>query len=374
MNAPRLLVSGYYGFGNAGDEALLAGLAAGVRRLRPGAELTVLSANPEATEAEHGVRAAPRTLAGLRSELRRADLFISGGGGLLQDATSWRSPLYYLAVIRLARRAGLPTACVGQGIGPLRRRWVRSLVRRELERVEALAVRDHASAELLRALGVGRPVEITADLAFALEPPSEEEIARAWARAALPRGGDPVAALCLRLPPGDEAGGLADRLAGALDGICRERGLRPLLVPMQRPADLSFAARTAAAMEREASVVDAPLSAREVLALIGGCDLVVGMRLHALVFAALSGVPPVAISYDPKVDALMETLGLSVAASAADFDPGALAGAVARALRDRERISAELKARRPGLRRAALRNVELALGLLGDGGGGEARP
>ncbi len=271
MSALRLLVSGYFGFGNAGDEAILAGLAAGCWRLLPGAELVVLSGDPPATEAEHGVNAAPRGLRSLRSQLRRADLFISGGGGLLQDTTSWRSPLYYLAAIRLARRAGVPVACVGHGIGPLRRGWIRSLVRRELSRVDVLAVRDRASAETLREIAIARHVEVTADLAFALSAPSEEEVARAWEKARVPRDGGPAAALCLRRPPGDEGNGLAGRLAEALAGMCREHGLRALLVPMHRPADLSLAEQVAEGMSGAAQVISAPLAAREILALWPPC-------------------------------------------------------------------------------------------------------
>ncbi len=362
---PRALVSGYYGFGNAGDEAILAGLVHGLRELAPEVELTVLSGDPAATESEHGVRAAPRGLASARLLARQCDLLISGGGGLLQDVTSWRSPLYYLGVMRLAGAAGVPVACVGHGIGPLRRRLIRRLTGRILSRVDALAVRDLTSERTLRRLGVDRDIEVTADLAFLLPRPTQEAVALARRKAGLPPDGPPAALVALR-PLGLGAPGreLAPPLAEAIGGACDRAGLRPVLVPMQPMQDTAFAERVAEQMPCEAQVVARQMSACELLALTGSCDLVIAMRLHALIFAAICGLPPAAISYDPKVEALMDQLGLEPAASAEGFDGAALARAIADTWAARADISARLRLTTKRLYDASRRNVDLALALL----------
>ena len=361
---PRLLVSGYYGFGNAGDEAILAGLTEGLRERAPEAELTVLSGNPAATEREHGVRAVSRGLGSAFLRGRESDLLVSGGGGLLQDATSWRSPLYYLTVMRLARAAGVPVACVGQGIGPLHRGFVRRLVRNGLSRVEAIAVRDQASQEALRELGVRRPVEVTADLAFLLPRPKAEATTRAWAKAGLSEEAKPAVAIALRRPPGEPKAGLAASLAGPIGEACERLGLHPVLLPMQPGADGELAEEVAAALPMAAAVVRAGLSAREMLALVGGCELVIGMRLHALIFAAICAVPPVAISYDPKVEALMGELGLSAAGSAGALDEEALGRAIHSTWDSREEIGRRVAEAGERLRSSARRNVEIVLSLL----------
>jgi polysaccharide pyruvyl transferase CsaB len=362
--APRFLVSGYYGFGNTGDEAILAGLIEGFRELRPAAELTVLSGNPAETIAEHGVIGVPRGLASARRQLGLSDALISGGGGLLQDVTSWRSPLYYLAVMRLARSARRPIAFIGQSIGPLRRRWVGSLVRRAVSPVEAMAVRDVASRQALIELGLSRLPEVTADLAFLLSPPTDGEIASARGKVGLSDVTDPVAAIALRRRPGVEQDQSMAEVGAAIGSACDRLGLRPLLIPMQPAQDTQVARAVGASLPAGRAIIAPPLRAREVLALTASCQMVIAMRLHALIFAALSRVPLVAISYDPKVDGLMEQLGLKPAAELARFDAARLKQAIEESWHRRADVSEAVGARLPRLRSLALRNVELALSLV----------
>ncbi len=376
MSKPaRVLVSGYYGCGNVGDEAILAGLVDGFRELAPKVELVVLSGDPEATSAEHGVIAVPRGLRSARHQARLADLVISGGGGLLQDVTSWRSPLYYLAVMHFARRAGRPVAFIGQSIGPLRRASIRAAARRVLAGVDVVSVRDRHSVEVLQELGLARSPEVTADLAFLLPPPTAAEISSAQEKAGLAElEAVPHAAIALRPVPGrGTQSDLATRLGAAIAEACEGAELRPLLLPMQPSLDASFAQRAAAAMECDCHVIAAELTVREALGLVASCRMLIGMRLHALVFAALAAVPPVAISYDPKVDGLMEQLGLAPATGVAHLDTERLAAGARRAVVEHDEIAARLATRTPQLRAGALRNVELAVELLA-GEPGEGPP
>lgn len=362
-DAPRVLVSGYYGFGNAGDEAILAGLVEGFRRLAPEVRLTVLSGDPGATEAEHAVRAIPRGLVTARSALGSCDLLLSGGGGILQDVTSWRSPLYYLAVLQAAQRAGVPVACVGYGVGPLRRQAIRWLARRALARVAVLAVRDRLSLAALRELGVRREIALTADLAFALPRPAPEEVAAAWERVGLGAPGQPTLGVALRRVPGGAGpqAELSRSLTEAIRDAAQELSLRPVLVPMQPSEDLPLAQELADAIGRGAQVVRVPLSARELLALFGGASLVLAMRLHAAVFAAICGRPLAAISYDPKVDGLLAELGLEAAVRLPNLDPAALRAGLREAA---ARPPSTWAARVEGLRERALANVRLVLPLI----------
>ena len=353
----RVVVSGYYGFGNAGDEVILAALL----RALNGHEVTVLSHAPEVTRAEHGVRAEPRaSLPGVLRALARCDLLVSGGGGLLQDATGPASVPYYLGIVMLARALGKPVMVYAQGIGPLGAGWARRSLRL-LRGAAAITVRDAESAEWLRAAGVPPArIEVTADAALALPPPRRTAEANPPPELAAlgVRRGERAVALAPR-PYGD--GRFAAKLAAVADALQDRLGARAVLVPMQLPEDVAACERIAAAMRRPAPVLrQRPVPARyaEVFA---GFDLVVGMRLHALILATLARAAPVGLSYDPKIDAFLEGLGtprfglpldaeegavVSVALDAASADPDALAARVSR------------------LREAALRNNAILLDLL----------
>ena len=151
----RIAVSGYYGFKNAGDDAILMALVTTIRALAPGAEITVLSHSPAETRQLYGVRAINRwNPFGIIWTLLRSDLLLSGGGGLLQDVTGVRSICYYLVVVALALAVGKPVVYYAQGVGPVRTRFGRWLTRIVSNRVDLITVRDQASRDDLLAMGI----------------------------------------------------------------------------------------------------------------------------------------------------------------------------------------------------------------------------
>ena len=155
-------VAGYYGFRNAGDEAILEAIA---RELKArGHEVVALSGDPKRTREDHGLRAYHRLnpLA-----LLRADLWLLGGGGLLQDATSALSLTYYLSVLRLARLFRKRVVVFNQSLGPLSP-WGERRVRKALQGVPVI-LRDQDSLEYARRLGI--PAALGADPALLLPPP-----------------------------------------------------------------------------------------------------------------------------------------------------------------------------------------------------------
>jgi polysaccharide pyruvyl transferase CsaB len=331
----RIIVSGYYGFGNAGDEAMLAGIIAGMRGAAPDPRLTVLSGNPERTSLTHQVESIGRfDFRSLRRALRNADLLISGGGNLLQDVTSVRSCLYYLAVIRRALKARVPVVLLGQGIGPLRRRWLRALAARYLRRVRGIAVRDSQSVRELEGLGVNAAmVRVGGDVSLAMRPAEEGAVARAYRDIGV-GDGEPVLAVA---PRTWRIRGLNDeflpRLTSALKhAIGRlDPPARPVFFPMQRPQDDGPCAALAGTVG--GIVPQADIAPPLLAAMIGHSRAAVAMRLHALIFAAMGGAVPVAVSYDPKIEAFMSDIGLGVAANAAEIDDDRVASSIVEAWR-----------------------------------------
>jgi polysaccharide pyruvyl transferase CsaB len=362
----RLLVCGFYGSGNCGDEAILAGLIAGLRQLAPEAKIVVLSAQPEETARTHCVAALARCHLGrIWRELGRADLLLSGGGSLFQDATSWRSPLYYLGVIWLAGMRRRPWMMLAQGFGPLRRRALRGLVGLTLGSAAAITVRDGRAAEEVRRLaGRGpkaRPVRVAADPSFLLEPAAEARVREIWESESLPGRGRVRIGVSLRAPVGGgEVSAFAERVAAGLGLASRELGASLVFLPFQFPGDLDLSLSVATQVEGECGVVSRGYRAEEVLGLVGECDLLVGMRLHSLMFAAARGVPLVGVCYDPKVEAFVESLGVGSAVGL-EARPEELAGAILKAHEEREAVRAGLEERGEALRESAREGLRIAL-------------
>lgn len=312
----RLLISGYYGFGNIGDEAILAAIldqvrtsasslskgegAGGEAARNTAAEIVVLSGNPQHTRAQYGVCAVPRwSLTTMWRQLRAADLLISGGGGLIQDTTSALSPLYYLGVLALARRAGTPYMIFAQGLGPLRRRLLRRLTASAFRATAAITLRDELSAQFLAdELGVARPpAQVTADPALLLSPCPTQRTEQLLRNCGLSAEA-PVVGLSLRVWP---QGGLVEAVLPLIRHLHEELQTQVLLIPFQPSEDATVARQLAADSGGCAAMLDGVTDPREFLGVTSSLDLLISMRLHGLIFAATAAVPALGIAYDPKV-------------------------------------------------------------------------
>lgn len=270
----RVLVSGYYGYENLGDEALLAAVIGGLSKH----SITVLSGNPAATTKQHQVPAVHR-YTGLLSAMLRTDAVVFGGGGLLQDRTSSRSLLYYTSIIRLAKLLGKRVVLAGQSLGPLS-----AAGKRQVKRVLAgvpIGVRDDASFALATELGL-QPTR-TPDLALSLPAPAHAH-APDGPIVVVPRADEPVFTALLAQ---------VVKAATAL-GI-------PVRAVAFQPADT--AANIGVPVTWSADV-------NEWFETLQGASAVVSVRLHGVILATAAGIPSVALSYDPKVAGFAEFAGV----------------------------------------------------------------
>lgn len=296
----RVLLCGYYGEHNLGDDALLEAL---IQQLPAAMEPVVTARDQAQVQRRHGVATTDRRrLASVLTALGRCDALVLGGGSLLQDATSFTSLLYYAALIAAARVKGKPVGLWAQGLGPLRRRRSRALVRQLLRMATAISWRDEASASLAAELVAGRGATslLGSDPVWGLPP-------RRW----LGRGGPIV--VCWRPTPLLQGQRWKPYLK-ALDSLSSS-GDRPVhWLPFHGDQDLSLYDEL-----RSQGLISAGLQGRslqlrvddpdEALDRFSGAGLVLAMRLHALILAALAGAPVAALSYDPKVSAAAAGLG-----------------------------------------------------------------
>ncbi|WP_258360812.1 polysaccharide pyruvyl transferase CsaB [Moorella sulfitireducens (nom. illeg.)] len=353
----RVVISGYYGFQNAGDEAVLYSMVQALRSFVPGLEITVLSRRPEQTAASYKVDAVNRwQLAAVADALRRADLVISGGGSLFQDVTGWNSLLYYLGVVVLARLLRKPVFVYAQGLGPLKRPFSRWLAGRILNNVQLISLRDSESRQLLEELGVRRPpVYVTADPVLGLEPenldlrPGQEK----WQELGLAA---PVVGISVRSWPG--AGKCWPALARAADDLVAA-GWRVLFLPFHFPADVDACRQVSRLMHQPAVVLRENLDLATIMGLMGRMQFLIGMRLHALILAAVMGVPFLALPYDPKVLAFARLVEQPAAGLLAGLTCQGLTEAVQEAMACREEYGRRLRAAAAELRPRALDSARL---------------
>jgi len=296
----RFLLSGYYGFDNIGDDALLQIIVAQLKTRYPFATIDALSAKPDETAHELGIVATPRWDQGaIRDAISEADVVLSGGGGLFQNATSLKSLLYYANIVRTAIRAGKRTMIFAQSIGPLDF-FGKQAVRECCKGLETATVRDERSRELLAPLVPSAKVVRTADPVFLYEPPAEVVDLTA---AGLDARSDPLVVVCVRKTPHFSDGVAV--LASTIDRLTEHHGARVAFVPFGGTPDAE--ASTAVIRKcRTKPVLVALEGLDEISTAIARAKLVVGVRLHALILAIRFAVPFLYVPYDPKVTGLID--------------------------------------------------------------------
>jgi polysaccharide pyruvyl transferase CsaB len=358
----KLVISGYYGFGNAGDEAMLSAMVGALRALDSTLAITVISGNPVDTCRRYPVTAVHRlNLWGIGQALRQADLLVSGGGSLLQDVTSGRSIFYYLGILQLACLLGCPIMLYAQGIGPIRSKLARSFMRHIGNRIVAGTVRDEGSLAELAGLGVAlHKVSVTADPVLALSPAGLETGREILDRMGL-QGEGPLIGVAVREWQGREH--FKNTFAAVADRLVLELGARIVFLPMQCPDDLHASRLVAGRMKQAHAMLGTKADTQELLSIVGNLDLLVGVRLHALIFAAVMNIPFLGVSYDPKIDRFLETLGEKPVGSLDSLTGESLFARVQQSLADRS-AKEQRRQRVSELRQQALFNAERAIELI----------
>jgi polysaccharide pyruvyl transferase CsaB len=296
----RAVLCGYYGMGNGGDEALLATL---LQMLPKDVQPLVLSANPKATESLHRVEASDRySVFSLLNEFKRSDLFVWGGGSLMQDATSARNPIYYGGLMGLAQGMGLQTIAWAQGVGPLNRKLSKWIAKRAFRGCTSVSVRDRQSAQLLTDWQVESVV--APDPVWALE---------STATNIYPDLSVTRVAVILRSHPDLTSCRLAT-ITEALQKLQTKTNAEILLIPFQPGQDKAISQAICDSLNDKfpnSSQIIIQKDPRKLKGIFRGVDLAIAMRLHGLIMAAAEGCQCSAISYDPKVSYLIEDLGIS---------------------------------------------------------------
>lgn len=311
----RVGISGSYGGMNLGDEAILASIIRGLRGSVP-VEITVFTKDAEDTLRRHPVEHAVPVRQLSRDEVTAVvqdlDLFILGGGGILFDGEAKQ----YLREVLIAHDKGVPVMTYAIGAGPLQEGANQRLVRDALDRAAVVTVRERAAKKVLEEVGVGRDIVITADPALLLEPePLPEDAMKCEGL----EGRERLIGFSVREPglaaPDLNQDSYHALLANAADYMVDRYDAHVVFVPMERKVlDMQHAHAVISLMLRpqKATVINGNYTSNQVLSFMKQFMFAVGMRLHFLIFAALQGVPFVALPYASKVFGFLEDLGINM--------------------------------------------------------------
>lgn len=359
-------MSGYYGFDNSGDEALLLAIIRGLRAIRDDVRICVLSRDPAKTEAEYGVHAINRyNIFKMRRVLKKTRCLLSGGGSLMQDVTSSKSLWYYMYVMRKARRLGCKVMVYANGIGPILRDKNKRNAAHALREADCITLRESGSLTVVRELGAyGDNVCVTADPALTLEPPDASRVASILEQEGIAADGRFIG---IGVREWDKnCPDFARIIAQTADYAAEKYGLTPLLLPFKYPDDIAIADEICGLLEHRGYVVRGRYTSIDMLGLVGRCEAMLAMRLHALIYAAVTNVPTVGLVYDPKVNAFVEYMGQDVMFDTKALELQKLTGAVDDIMQNREQIIQKQSLRMVELRQKAARNAQMAFELIGE--------
>jgi polysaccharide pyruvyl transferase WcaK-like protein len=399
----RIVVTHMSSDRNKGDLAILTATVGALRQARPGARITLVSAElpsgavppaetrfsaelgaailgtPVPSLRRHGRRAGSWLLRLARAELslltvrllgrrglglvpRRdwpffqellaAELVVAKGGSYLYSRGGLSEVLYVwrmLYPLRAALAARRPPVLLGVSLGPFRPRFTRLLARRVLRQCRMVYVREELSGETASSvLGLAQ-VRSVPDFALLLESPAGPALG-VWTIGFTVRDYSfPEAAA-----PAESRRAYTAALVKAVDELLAEDPqVRIVFVP-QVLDDIAVARELHASFRQPArvEVLKGDLPIEQLLRVYAGIEVMVATRLHSAILAAVAGTPVVHLVYDrQKGLGVMARLGLEEWTLPADaLDGQTLAAAIRRLRGERERVVAHLAQRVPELR------------------------
>ena len=303
-----IAICGAYGHGNIGDDAILHSIIDAVKKMDANIPITVFGKNPKYLKKAYRVDAIYSfNLFSVFNVMRKSLLYINGGGTLLQNITSVRSLFYYLFTIRLAKQLKNKVVMYGCGIGPVRGDFFVKYVKKVLNKnVDIITLREPHSLAELKSFSVTHPqLKLTSDPALVLRPP-EDSLVSAFLETHNFSVSEKHVCFILRNWKNFEQ--KKDDIAKLADYLYKKHGYSAVFLSMNTPDNTANDAVRLISKAPNICVYE-NLSPEMTIGILSKMDLVISMRLHALIFASICGIPMVGLAYDPKINSFLDYLG-----------------------------------------------------------------
>lgn len=316
-NKRKLVIQCCSGLKNSGDEAILQSV---VMQYQDEYEIYVISENAAYTQKMHpGIN----VCSGYReccSAIAACDAFLLGGGGLLQDETTVYNVVKWLRYLRFALKKGKKTVLYANSIGPLNWKLNRRLVRKYLNKVGLITLRDEISAQLLEEIGVHGKIAVTADPVFSIEWKGGAALGEPdgdYVCMALRHWYDVVPFIPVSICNKFQIRGRLNRqkyenyirvMAAAADYINEVWNKKVVFVSFLYGRDGKVARDILKLVNHKNNVVleEEYMTPMQMMNIISRAQLLIGMRLHSIIYAICTNTPVLPVIYSSKVRGMVE--------------------------------------------------------------------
>jgi len=356
------VLSGYYGFKNSGDDALLCAIIGALRKVKNDIKIAVLTKNKRETALKHGVYAVNRyNPVKVRKLFLYSKLFISGGGSLIADNSSTRSLMYYASLVALAKKCGLKIMYYASGVGPIIKKRNEPTARKALDAADRITLRDRDSFDALVKLGADTAkCEVTCDPVLSISPAKKHRTDEIIKNENL--NDTQFFIISVRDWKTNDAGFIIKMAETA--AFAHERYKLTAVFMAMQPQDAGLAAEIAKKTVAPCKLLGCGYDPGELMGVIGRAQFVLSMRLHALIYAAAAGTPAIGVAYDPKVEAFMKSMRSGDYVNAGGFETTALTGMIGRIMDDMDAARHRIAGETAELKRLSGRDSAYAIELL----------
>lgn len=356
------VISGYYGFDNCGDDALLFSILRSFRQKMPDIRFLLLTAKPKQGKklcmTDTSYRFNPFSIV---KTMKSTSILINGGGSLIQDATSSKSLWYYLLVILSAKKHGVKVLAYANGIGPISKKNLK-ITKKAIKKIDKITLRDKMSAEELIRIYPEAEYELTADPAITLEGSKKERVVQLLAAEGVSENTKKIGISVREYNRLDSK--FTDKIKSVLEDTYEKYGLVPVFIPMKYPDDIKISEKICESLSCPSYVLKKRYGVFDIIGITSSMDIILAMRLHTLIFASGHAVPCIGIIYDPKVRGFMEYIGQDRFVSAEDLDADEIKIHIDSIMTNFNEIKNQLQKNTERLIALAEKNTDIAIEML----------
>ena len=359
-----VMLSGYYGFRNSGDDAILKAIISSLRNEQKDISILVLSKDPKETASQFQVFSTNRSnIFKIINQMQRCRLFLNGGGSLIQDITSTQSLYYYTALMHFAKRYGLKVMLYANGIGPIIHKSNIPTARKALQICDAITLREASSFNELEKLCVeNKNISLSSDPTLLINPTEEsrlQEILKAEGISDEKR----YFTVSFRAWKYNDPNFIS-KMTGVINQISQKYGLIPLFVPMQQPQDTIFSKEVITKLKTEAVLINGEYNVQELMGIIGKTEIVMAMRLHTLIYAVSMDIPVIGIVYDPKIQSFMKSIKQETYVDGSSIDTALLLKMTDNTIRNINDVKNEIRQASQKLKALCNNDAKIAVDLI----------